>query len=61
MKCSAIVETDFDIKPELMQESLSGGEIAKAYAGREVVHEEDVLELVIGDLVDVDLSGQVSS
>ncbi len=46
---------------ELLQDGLGWCFEAEAFARCEVVHEEDVLELLVGDFVDVDFPGQVSS
>ena len=61
MKCNAPVERDFDIEAELLQEGLCWGLESEAFLWGEVVHEEDVLEVMVGEFVDVDISGQVAS
>ena len=49
-----------DIEAELLQEGLCWGLESAAFPRVEFVHEEDVLEIVVGELVDVDFSGQVA-
>ena len=44
-----------------MQEGLGCGLESEAFARGKVVHKKDVLELLVRQLVDVDLSRQISS
>lgn len=48
MKCNAPVERDFDIEAEPLPEGLCRGVESEAFPWGEVVHEEDVLEVVAG-------------
>ena len=50
----------FDVEAELLQENQGWCFETEALSGGEVVHEVDVLELAIAELVDVKSSGQTS-
>lgn len=61
MKCDAPVEGNFDIEAERLREGLCRGLESEAFPWGGVVHEEDVLEVVVGAFIDVDFSGRVAS
>ena len=60
-KCNGLVEGNFGIDIELCQEGLDRGFEVEAFSWGEVVHQHDVLKVLVGHFVDVEFSRQVPS
>ena len=54
-------EADLDVFTKGLEEGLGGGEEAEAFARGEIVGEDDILEGLVVEGVDVEISGKVSA